>query len=432
MSTIDKNVPESEDVTERSSSATAFSDLFSSKGPNKSPVDPLKLKLNRNKSLKDMGYDINRITWESNKFPPKTDLYKSVCDWFKKPESSDMTINIDNFNFKCNKIVLWTYCKYFRKNPDLVSLDISNDFMSPMEFRTLYNWMLEDKPKIFHDSLLSMLTAAIAFGIKDLKLQCWSLLSNDDMYNEENAFFMYLKARKFSLPHVRRVMLSRIKKFFLPLVSSKEFVSLNLSDLKCLMKGNSFAVNREIEIFYSLIRWLSYDWDEREPYVTQVMRLVRFNNMSCPNLLHLKHYFKSGEVNRVTYRDEIQNKIQQNLEAAVVKKSNLIYAKVMNARKFPTRSWIYDSNCEYHHKINCRNAKEVTYKMFINYLKLLQRSGSFYWHDFVSADDDNIHCCQVNDQITDESVTPTELNCSLEELSLIDTEVSSTTLTNTE
>ncbi|KAH1009071.1 hypothetical protein HUJ04_001495 [Dendroctonus ponderosae] len=77
----------------------------------------------------------------------------------------------------------------------------------------------------------------------DLVEQCWAFIDNVDVFNEDTAFLLYMDAKKRNLPEVKELMLPRIQLFFLMLVSSQDWLELEVDDIKNLLKSNYIAVN---------------------------------------------------------------------------------------------------------------------------------------------------------------------------------------------
>lgn len=77
----------------------------------------------------------------------------------------------------------------------------------------------------------------------DLVEQCWAFIDNNDVFNEDTAFLLYMDAKEKNLPEVRELMLPRIQHFFLMLVSSQDWLELDIDDVKNILKSNYIRVN---------------------------------------------------------------------------------------------------------------------------------------------------------------------------------------------
>lgn len=74
--------------------------------------------------------------------------------------------------------------------------------------------------------------------------QCWAFIDNDELFSEDTAFLLYLEAKKIGNVAVMELMVPRIMKFFLMLVSTKDFLELSMDELCLLLKSNYICVNR--------------------------------------------------------------------------------------------------------------------------------------------------------------------------------------------
>lgn len=79
--------------------------------------------------------------------------------------------------------------------------------------------------------------------ILDLVEQCWAFIDNIEVFNEDTAFLLYMDAKRRNLPEVKELMLPRIQHFFLMLVSSQDWLELDVDDIKNMLKSNYIAIN---------------------------------------------------------------------------------------------------------------------------------------------------------------------------------------------
>lgn len=91
---------------------------------------------------------------------------------------------------------------------------------------------------IKHSYFLLLLKISI-----DLVEQCWAFIDNNDIFNEDTAFLLYMDAKEKNLSEVRELMLPRIQHFFLMLVSSQDWLELDVEDVKSILKSNYIRVN---------------------------------------------------------------------------------------------------------------------------------------------------------------------------------------------
>lgn len=77
----------------------------------------------------------------------------------------------------------------------------------------------------------------------DLTEQCWAFVDNTDVFSEDTAYELYMDAKTKDLEDVREMMIPRIQKFFLMLVSSQDWLDLEKDDVMNLLRSNYLSVN---------------------------------------------------------------------------------------------------------------------------------------------------------------------------------------------
>lgn len=125
----------------------------------------------------------------------------------------------------------------------------------------IYEWMLnEEKTFVVGQNLISFYAAAHWLGVKQLIKQAWSTFSADGVYDiwEINAFQAYIMAKDYRCPEIMIVMQSRLRKCFLPIVASWEFLEFDVNEVTTLLEQDMLCVNSEDEIFFAVFHWLNY------------------------------------------------------------------------------------------------------------------------------------------------------------------------------
>lgn len=73
--------------------------------------------------------------------------------------------------------------------------------------------------------------------------QCWAFIDNVEVFSEDTAFFLYMDAKTKGYEEVQELMLPRIQGFFLMLVSSQDWLELQVEDVKNMLQSNYICVN---------------------------------------------------------------------------------------------------------------------------------------------------------------------------------------------
>lgn len=228
-------------------------------------------------------------------------------------EKTNVKIKIDNTQFNCHMIVLQCYSDYFEdKTLDQV-IELPSDKVTSQAFIMIYNWMLTPKPIVQREGILELFNAALFLRIRSLVDQCWVCLDDEQMFTEDAAFLLYLEARSFGHELLKQLMLTRICKFFLTLVSSKEFLDLSFHEVCTLLQSNCIGVNSETDVLLSAIRWLEYDWNSRKDSMLDVIKCVRFGLMTPWQLVELERGAVSQEMEKIVQHPDVRKMIEDGL-----------------------------------------------------------------------------------------------------------------------
>ncbi len=238
--------PDSSNSTLASNQLVLISNDFCTNFPLLKPVEDDHW---RERSLFDMGYDNTTVAnWEKIAQPRKQDIKTLMIDIIMKHEKTDIEIIIDDTTFRCHLIVLQCYSKYFNdftNNPKEFPLP-SNE-VTPTAFYMIYKWMLSTDPTIGRKNILEFFKAAQYLQMECAASQCWACIC-DHQFVEDAAILLYLEARSLGLIDVQVAMSSRICKFFLNFVASKDYLDLNVDEVLNFLKSNSIGVHAEVEV----------------------------------------------------------------------------------------------------------------------------------------------------------------------------------------
>jgi len=109
--------------------------------------------------------------------------------------------------------------------------------------------MLSDDPVLDRRYIVEIFVAATYLRIGDLQAHCWQYFDDPQYYDEDSACMLYVETHYHpALDVVRNVMLTRINKFLLTFVATKDFLDLPLSHLMFLLSSDRICVNTEIEV----------------------------------------------------------------------------------------------------------------------------------------------------------------------------------------
>ncbi|XP_050456430.1 uncharacterized protein LOC126854072 isoform X2 [Cataglyphis hispanica] len=313
------------------------------------------------------------IIWHNIVLPEKTDLYQELAKRITNYKNADCIVRIDQDEFYCHLLVLQSYSTFFdEKNYKDINLSGSN--VTSKAFSVIYDWMISpinDSCQLLRrDNILEIFMAAQYLGIKELEEQCWAFIDNDELFSEDTAFLLYLEAKKIGNTAVMELMVPRIMKFFLMLVSTKDFLELSVDELCLLLKSNYICVNSEIEVLMSAVRWLMHDWNERKQYMLEVLKCVRFGLIAPWQLVDVKRNPENPEFMELMAYPEVQKMVDDGLAFVIIK------------------YWYGNQTEDYYHWIDLLGLSEpinrnwagqdknyVTYREFLLYLEEYQKTN---------------------------------------------------------
>ncbi|CAG4911555.1 unnamed protein product [Colias eurytheme] len=350
-------------------------------GPRKSPNTQLHVKnvlernINensrtetKNKELLSMGYgQMEAIDWMHVQLPKKQELFQEFYRRVHNFINTDCIVHIGREEFHCHYMVLQIYSSFFNTNTQReIELPISN--VKPDAFHTIYEWMIysgsESNKLLKRENILDLYSAAQYLAIKDLEDQCWSFMENETIFNEDTAFVLYRKARIKNMTSVMELMVRRVKRFFLPLVASKDFLKLEAEEILTFLKSDYICVTSEIEVLMAGVRWLYRDWNLRKRFAVEVMRCVRFGLISPWQLVDIKRNPENAEILEIVNNPEVQQMVDDGLAYVIIKywygnnsKNYYHWIEVLGLSEPAERNWIGEEK------------NHVTYKEFLKYLE---------------------------------------------------------------
>ncbi|XP_022219679.2 uncharacterized protein LOC111072251 [Drosophila obscura] len=320
----------------------------------------------------------------------------AICNyWF-----DDLEIRIESEVLHVDRFLFSHFAKNFRDCRDC-DLQIPLENVDMCLLRKIYDWMLGNEQGIrINRQLIPFFQAAKFLGIDELLDQFWAVFSRNPVGGvwEQNAIDTYLSARTHHCEQMMIMMLSRVRKGFLPWVASREFLELDAQQLVFLLRLKTICVNGEEEVFFACLLWLEHAWQERQQYVSQLMSnmhfcllpawLLRTVETQCENQM-LAEVFKSPD-----FQDWLFEQIRDALSISVSMESAR-YATIFKTPNIGEleRSWVYCGDVPHHHDSQCPNYRQLSYRTFKLFLQRLQQQPDTYmkslkciqnraWHSF--------------------------------------------------
>ncbi|XP_017069072.1 kelch-like protein 6 [Drosophila eugracilis] len=359
-----------------------------------------------NRSLFEFGHNFEDVEgWMNMEQPPKNQLISVLRYMFEDHLKTTVQIDINKMYFNCHFIVLQVYSRFFselKKIPLLVTLP--ENLVTQKAFMLIYKWMLSDDPILDRRYIVEVFVAATYLRIEHLETHCWKYFNDPQCYDEDTACILYVETRNQpALKVVRTEMLTRIRKFLLTFVATKDFLDLPIAHLEYLLKSDEICVNTEIEILFIIIRWLGHDWSKRRAHAQRLVSCIRFSLMPLWYLLYLRRDEHHQLITEIVSFPEVDNLINDSISKittriyeeriAALEEESVYVTDLTNENP---RSWICDNLCRYYHCISCPNNREIRFKHFEEYLLELQQSSLDHWSKVEKFDPNKkTECCSL-------------------------------------
>ncbi|XP_017133148.1 uncharacterized protein LOC108149795 [Drosophila elegans] len=368
-----------------------------------------------NRSLFEFGHNFEDVEgWLTMEQPSKDQLPSVLRYMIEHHLKTTVQIDINKMYFNCHFIVLQVYSRYFselKTIPLLVTLP--EDRVSQKAFMLIYKWMLSDDPFLERRYIVEIFVAATYLRIDELLSHCWKYFDDTQCYSEDTACILYVETRYHpALDVVRTLMLTRIQKFLLTFVATRDFLDLPLTHLIFLLSSSSICVNTEVEVLFMAVRWLGHDWSKRSAHAQRLASCIRFHLMPLWYLLYVRREEDHQVVKELLSLEEVDRQINE----AISNITSLMYEEKLAEgdgsplegypnEKTPQRVWICDGLCSYNHWVGCPNSREIRYNSFETYLAELQQSSLDHWSKVELLDlNRKTDCCNLKKKALDDAI----------------------------
>ncbi|GLV32430.1 uncharacterized protein CBL_00861 [Carabus blaptoides fortunei] len=290
------------------------------------------------------------IDYATLPLPTKTNLYHELYRRISNYVNTDVQVIIGMEEFSCHSMVLQTYSGFFEKRVDVRRIELPHKEVSVNAFVSIYDWMISGKQCVKllkRDNALEIFVGAQYLEIKELEEQCWAFLLSESVYNEDTAYMLYVEAKKLNVPSVKELMVPRIRKFFLMLVSLQDFLELDVDEVCVLLSSSYIVVSCEMDVLMSAMRWLKHDWEGRNQYTVRLMSCIRFGLIAPWQLVEIKRNRANPEIMEIMNSPEITKLVEEGLSFVVIKywyawrsSSNYVdWLDLLTLNEPPERNW---------------------------------------------------------------------------------------------
>ncbi|KAH8408897.1 hypothetical protein KR009_003418, partial [Drosophila setifemur] len=322
-----------------------------------------------------------------HKLAPHEVILKSLQNFWH----DDLEIQIETKFFHVNRFLFTHFARNFAGFTNaFLQIPVAKVQMNLLT--RIYDWMLGDSSGIqIDDDLIPFFVAAKYLGIQLLVDQYWATFArggNGGLW-EQNAFHTYLIARESRCEDVMALMLGRVRKCFLPVVASLEFLEFDANQVACLLRQDTLCVNSEDEVFFACVRWLEYSWKLRKEHMIGVLASVRFPHLSGWLRFSLNNKTENQIIEEIVQHPQVSKwlwEANKYCHAILVSTSpeerlcSSVKAVIdrYSKSKCPERYWVYCPGVAHHHDNRCPRFRELTYETFKRFLHRLHSHSQIF------------------------------------------------------
>lgn len=181
--------------------------------------------------------------------------------------------------------------------------------IDPDSLSLIIDYMYTGEILITENNVQSLLATSNLLDMTSLKLSCGQFIESQlDVTN-------CLGIKEFADMHSCHVLLKYaeafIEQYFNEIVQKDEFLSLNFEQLRSLVSKDTLAVSSEKIVYDSIRKWIGHDQENRNKYLGNLMKCVRFGLFSHDDLTQISQdsYIK----NNILCMELITEALQYNM-----------------------------------------------------------------------------------------------------------------------
>ncbi|CAF1232536.1 unnamed protein product [Rotaria sp. Silwood1] len=253
----------------------------------------------------------------TNAFNYATKLLEKVSSLRDKPELCDFRIDINDKHLYCHKFLLIAISDYFKA---MFSGNMSESQSDHVELKgferssygveSMINFCYTGSLLITFDNIDELLNAATHLQIKDAIDLCSQFLI--ELSSIKNCIDIYKIADLYTLHDVLNIITNFISKNFVLLMfhAHHQFIQLTYEQIYHELSSDTLEMYQysEYDLFTMTCTWIKANYNEREKYIANLFKLIRFMLMTPEQLCdHVRHHelIKNNEESRILVQNAL-------------------------------------------------------------------------------------------------------------------------------
>lgn len=197
----------------------------------------------------------------------------------------DTTLRADGQEFAAHRSVLSVGSQYFRTlfATQLNVQETEKKFVDLKEvtcqaLTEVLQYIYTGKAKLNSSNAEEIVVASDYLMVEGLKSKA-SLFLEESLSNA-NCLALESFASQYNCDSLKQAAATFIRKNFVTVAKSSDFLSLNEEKLLELLSDDEIIVPREEEVYHAAVRWVKYDLASRENYFPELLKCLRLFSMS--------------------------------------------------------------------------------------------------------------------------------------------------------
>lgn len=141
----------------------------------------------------------------------------------------------------------------------------------------------------------TLITDADYFDVIDIKDKCVEFLESS--IHSWDVFKIYSLAEKLNCVSLKGKCDEFIGSYFQEVSESDDYCKLSFDSLKTILSRDNVRVDSQEKVFTAVIKWITYDLEDRKNYLPDLLQFVRFADFTAD---YLTNFFFDGEMAVIT------------------------------------------------------------------------------------------------------------------------------------
>lgn len=196
---------------------------------------------------------------------------------------TDVQIQFKNKHYFVHRITLAYFSSYFRniflqQEAKYVPFEFDMDYLKNLNengFNLFVKFVYSGELDLNEHTVADLLNVADILQVPHIETQCLDYTRNISVHQAIKILQLQIARQGILFRHAFNVVLQN----FAGIDKHEAFFQLDVNMLCSLLRNDNLVVEREIEVFRIVRRWLLYD-DSRQYHVLHIMNCIRFDLMS--------------------------------------------------------------------------------------------------------------------------------------------------------